>query len=119
MKNVLAFTGALSVMLTFFYVYLKTKNKSFLWAVMFGIFFTTILFGVKNSYIPGMLGLIISGIIFIVAIILIQIEDDKNKEKKKGTIFYDLNSILVINKKNALFWGFIIALNLVGFLLGE
>lgn len=113
MKNVLALTGALSVMLTFFYVYLKTKNKSFLWAVIFGLFFASILFGVKRFYIPGVLGLVISGIAFVVVIILIEIDDSKNK----GKIWADLNSILIINMKNALFWGFIVVLNIVGFLL--
>ena len=119
MKNLFAVTEVISLLLISIYVYFKTKNKCFLWAIMFGIFFATILFGVKNSYIPGVLGLIISGIAFVVAIILIQIEDDKNKERNKGTIYADLNSILVINKKNVLFWGFIIVLNLIGFFLGE
>jgi hypothetical protein len=119
MKNLFAITEALSVMLISLYVYFKTKNKCFLWAIIFGLFFATILFGVKNLYIPGVLGLIISGIAFVVAIILIQIEDDKNKGRNKGTIYADLNSILVMNKKNALFWGVIIIMNLIGFLLGE
>lgn len=115
MKNLFAITEALSVMLILFFVYFKTKNKCFLWGVIFALFFAAVLFGVKNSYIPGVLGLVTSGIALVLAIIFVEIEDSKNK----GKAWADLNSILVINKKNALFWGFVIVLNLIGFLLEE
>lgn len=115
MKNISSFTEALSVMLILLYVYFKTKNKSFLWGMIFMLFFAAVVIGVMKLYIPGVLGLAISGIAFVVAIIVIQIEDDKNG----GKMYSDLNSILIVNKKNAFFWGFIIVLNLIGFLLDE
>ena len=115
MKNLFASTEALSGILILLYVYFRTKNKCFLWGLIFMLFFAIVLIGVKKLYIPGLLGLVISGIAFVVAIVLVEIEDEKNK----GKGFADLNSILVMNKKNALFWGFIIVLNLIGFLLGE
>jgi len=63
--------------------------------------------------IQYMILLTMTGIPFLIMLLVIANEISKNREKSMENI----NSIFTMSRENIIFWGFIILLNLAGFIL--
>ncbi len=118
------FTKILSLLAIAIYIYIKTKDKAVLWTLLYVLYFFVIVFGFKLLYpdipIPSptieyMIALMMCGIPFLIIMILVVIEAEKDRKKSAENI----QSIYKINKSNLIFWGCIILLNLIAFLLDK
>jgi len=121
-KGTFAFTQVLSLLTILVYIYVRTKDKSTLWVLSYFLYFFVIVVGFKFLYpdipcpsptIEYTIALIMAGIPFLIMVILVGIEVEKDRKKAAENIA----SIYKIDKSNLIFWGCIILLNLIGFLL--
>ncbi len=116
------FVKMLSMLLIIIYLYKKTKDRIFLWVLIFALLLvsSTTLFRI---YFPDIqLGsptveytilLIGIGVAFIILVILIGIE----AEKRRADIEKNIRSIIQLSKDNIIFWTTIILMNIIAFLL--
>jgi hypothetical protein len=121
-KNVFTLTQLISGLAIVLFLYFKTKDKwilqGFLLLAYCSIMFAGFRILYPNMPIPAptiqyMILLTITGIPFLIMLLVIANEISKNREKSMASI----NSIFTMNRGNIIFWGIIILLNLVGFIL--
>jgi len=103
-------------------MYFKNKDKWILQGFFLITYCSMMFAGFRILYpsmpIPAptvqyMILLAITGIPFLIMLLVIANEISKNREKSMKSI----NSIFTMNSGNIIFWGFIILLNLAGFIL--
>lgn len=121
-KGTFLISQLLSLLLIVFYIYRKNRDKIALWAFLYFFYLGVLAISFKLLFpditIPSptleyTIALIMAGIPFIIVIVLIAVKAEKDRVKTAENI----NSIFTINKSNLIFWGCIILLNLIGFLL--
>lgn len=121
-KNAFTLTQIISGLAIVLFIYFKTKDKcslyGFLGFTYCFIMFSGFRFLYPNMPIPAptiqyMILLIITGIPFLIMLLVVANEAAKNRENSMENI----QSIFIMNRGNIIFWGFIILLNLVGFIL--
>ena len=122
LKDPLTLTQIISGIAIILFIYLKTKDKCslyiFLLITYVLIMFSGFRFLYPNMPIPAptmqyMILLTITGIPSLITFVLIFIEAEKDRKKSAENI----GSLFTMNRGNIIFWGFVIILNLVGFIL--
>ncbi len=115
----------LSLIAAMVYYYNKTKNKAILWVLGNVLFFAICVFLFKKLYpdIPFvsptpeyMCFLAIVGVPFLITIVMIFVETEK--QKPRASEEYDRNSsaIFTPTRGNIIFWTIIVLINLAGFI---
>lgn len=122
LKDLFTLTQIISGIAIIFFIYLKTKDRCSLYTFIL-ITYCLIMFSsfrVLYPHIPTpsptiqyMTLLAITGIPFLIMLVIIGNEAEKNREKTMENI----QSIFTMSRGNIIFWGIIILLNLTGFIL--